>query len=306
MMNTEEIKQTLINTREARSPGKPLKDNTLNNNTKMVLKLQSQMSDPNWLYDIDGIEKVIESYSTSTKKNYLSLVLQMVHSSDKEDYKNELVKKIQFHSQVKNSNEKQNIISPKKQEQKSMTMDDIDKLIELLLDNNNLKDAMILHILKVFPIRAEVGTLKLISKYRYDKIKGTMPKENYLVRNKNSLILSRNNYKTAEVYGRKEDKITGHLKEMLLDYIENNMGAGESVFGYSEQELSKRLSYISQKYIGTSLSVNAIAKINIEDGLTKIQDKDPMVRVNKIKSYLEKVGEIRGTSVQVLFNNYIN
>jgi len=306
MMNTEEIKQTLINTREARSPGKPLKDNTLNNNTKMVLKLQSQMSDPNWLYDIDGIEKVIESYSTSTKKNYLSLVLQMVHSSDKEDYKNELVKKIQFHSQVKNSNEKQNIISPKKQEQKSMTMDDIDKLIELLLDNDNLKDAMILHILKVFPIRAEVGTLKLISKYRYDKIKGTMPKENYLVRNKNSLILSRNNYKTAEVYGRKEDKITGHLKEMLLDYIENNMGAGESVFGYSEQELSKRLSYVSQKYIGTSLSVNAIAKINIEDGLTKIQDKDPMVRVNKIKSYLEKVGEIRGTSVQVLFNNYIN
>ena len=306
MMNSEEIKQTLINTREARSPGKPLKENTLNNNTKMVLKLQSQMSDPNWLYNIDEIEKVIESYSTSTKKNYLSLVLQMVHNSDKEDYKNELVKKIQFHSQVKNSNEKQNIISPKKQEQKSMTMDDIDKLIELLLDNNNVKDAMILHILKVFPIRAEVGTLKLISKYRYDKIKGTMPKENYLVRNKNSLIFSRNNYKTAEVYGRKEDKITGHLKEMLLDYIENNMGAGESVFGYTEQELSKRLSYISQKYIGTSLSVNAIAKINIEDGLTKIQDKDPMVRVNKIKSYLEKVGEIRGTSVQILFNNYIN
>ena len=305
-MNSEEIKQTLINTREARSPGKPLKDNTLNNNTKMVLKLQSQMSDPNWLYDIDGIEKVIESYSTSTKKNYLSLVLQMVHSSDKESYKNELVKKIQFHSQVKNSNEKNNIISEKKQEQKSMTMDDIDKLIELLLDNDNLKDAMILHILKVFPIRAEVGTLKLISKYRYDKIKGQLPKENYLVRNKNSLILSRNNYKTAEVYGRKEDKITGHLKEMLLDYIENNMGAGESVFGYTEQELSKRLSYISQKYLGTSLSVNAIAKINIEDGLTKIQDKDPMVRVNKIKSYLEKVGEIRGTSVQVLFNNYIN
>ncbi len=305
-MNSEEIKQTLINTREARSPGKPLKDNTLNNNTKMVLKLQSQMSDPNWLYDIDGIEKVIESYSTSTKKNYLSLVLQMVHSSDKESYKNELVKKIQFHSQVKNSNEKNNIISEKKQEQKSMTMDDIDKLIELLLDNDNLKDAMILHILKVFPIRAEVGTLKLISKYRYDKIKGQLPKENYLVRNKNSLILSRNNYKTAEVYGRKEDKITGHLKEMLLDYIENNMGAGESVFGYSEQELSKRLSYISQKYLGTSLSVNAIAKINIEDGLTKIQDKDAMVRVNKIKSYLEKVGEIRGTSVQVLFNNYIN
>ncbi len=306
MMNSEEIKQTLINTREARSPGKPLKENTLNNNTKMVLKLQSQMSDPNWLYNIDEIEKVIESYSTSTKKNYLSLVLQMVHSSDNESYKNELVKKIQFHSQVKNSNEKQNIISPKKQEQKSMTMDDIDKLIELLVDNNNVKDAMILHILKVFPIRAEVGTLKLISKYRYDKIKGTMPKENYLIRNKNSLILSRNNYKTAEVYGRKEDKITGHLKEMLLDYIENNMGAGESVFGYTEQELSKRLSYISQKYIGTSLSVNAIAKINIEDGLTKIQDKDAMVRVNKIKSYLEKVGEIRGTSVQVLFNNYIN
>jgi len=306
MMNSEEIKQTLINTREARSPGKPLKDNTLNNNTKMIMKLQSQMSDPNWLYNIDEIEKVIESYSTSTKKNYLSLVLQMVHSSDKEDYKKLLVEKIQFHSQIKNSNEKNNIISEKKQEQKSMTMDDIDKLIELLVENKINKDAMILHILKVFPIRAEVGTLKLISKYRYDKIKGTMPTENYLVRNKNSLMMSRNNYKTADVYGRKEHKITGHLKEMLLDYIENHMGAGESVFGYTEQELSKRLSYISQKYLGTSLSVNAIAKINIEDGLRKINNKDPIVRVNKIKSYLEKVGEIRGTSVQVLFNNYIN
>ncbi len=305
-MNTEEIKQTLINTREARNPGKPLKENTLNNNTKMIMKLQSQMSDPNWLYDINQIEKVIESYSTSTKKNYLSLVLQMVHSYDKEDYKKLLVEKIQFHSQVKSSNEKNNIISEKKQEQKSMTMEDIDKLIELLVENKINKDAMILHILKVFPIRAELSTLKLISKYRYDKIKGTMPKENYIVRNKNSLILSRNNYKTAEVYGRKEHKITGHLKEMLLDFIENDMDSGESLFGYSEQELSKRLSYISQKYIGTSLSVNAIAKITIEHGLRKINDKDPIVRVNKIKSYLEKVSEIRGTSVQVLFDNYIN
>ena len=305
-MNTEEIKQTLINTREARNPGKPLKENTLNNNTKMIMKLQSQMSDPNWLYDINQIEKVIESYSTSTKKNYLSLVLQMVHSYDKEDYKKLLVEKIQFHSQVKSSNEKNNIISEKKQEQKSMTMEDIDKLIELLVNDKINKDAMILHILKVFPIRAELSTLKLISKYRYDKIKGTMPKENYIVRNKNSLILSRNNYKTAEVYGRKEHKITGHLKEMLLDFIENDMDSGESLFGYSEQELSKRLSYISQKYIGTSLSVNAIAKITIEHGLRKINDKDPIVRVNKIKSYLEKVSEIRGTSVQVLFDNYIN
>ena len=305
-MDSEQVKQTLINTREARSPGKPLKDNTLNNNTKMIMKLQSQMSDPNWLYNIDEIEKVIESYSTSTKKNYLSLVLQMVHSSDKEDYKKLLVEKIQFHSQVKINNEKNNILSAKKQEQKSITIDDIDKLISLLFNDLNVKDAIILHILKVFPIRAEVGTLKLISKYRYDKIKGQLPKENYLVRNKNSLILSRNNYKTADIYGRKEHRITGNLKGMLLGFIEEYMESGEYLFGYSEQELSKRLSYVSQKYIGTSLSVNAIAKITIEHGLKQIKDKDEMVRVNKIKKYLEKVGEIRGTSVQVLFDNYIN
>ena len=35
MMDSEQVKNTLIATREARSPNNPLKENTLNNNTKM-------------------------------------------------------------------------------------------------------------------------------------------------------------------------------------------------------------------------------------------------------------------------------
>ncbi len=63
------------------------------------------------------------------------------------------------------------------------------------------------------------------------------------------------------------------------------------------------------KKIGEGVCGDVFLKDNIaikSIPLKKINDKDPMVRVNKIKSYLEKVGEIRGTSVQVLFNNYIN
>lgn len=305
-MNSEDIKQTLIKTREARSPGNPLKENTLNNNTKMVLKLQSQMNDPNWLLNLEGIEKVIESYSTSTKKNYLSLVLQMVHHTAQGWYKDKLVERIQHYSKIKIDNEKNNIISEKKQEQKSMSISDIDKLISILLEEKQMKEVVILHILREFPIRAEVGTLQLISKYRYDKIKGELPKENYIVRNRNSLTLSRNNYKTAEVYGRKEHKITGRLKDILLDYIENHMGSGNGLFEYTEQELSKRLGYVSQKHLGTTLSVNAIAKIMIEHHLTKITDKDPMKRIHKVKDYLQKVSDIRGTGLQTLYDNYIN
>jgi len=300
MMDSEQVKNTLIATREARSPNNPLKENTLNNNTKMIMKLQGQMGDPNWLYDINQIETVIDKYSTSTKKNYLSLVLQMVHSSDDEEYKKLLISKIQFHSQVKINNEKNNILSAKKQEQKGMTMSDIDKVVSL----TDPREAVILQILQVFPIRAEVGTLKLITKYRYDKIKGTLPKENYIVRNGKSLMLSRNNYKTADIYGRKEHRITGKLKDIILEYIDTI--DGDNLFGYTEQELSKRLGYITNKILSITLSVNAIDKITIEHGLKQIKDKDEMVRVNKIKKYLEKVGEIRGTSVQVLFDNYIN
>ena len=86
------------------------------------------------------------------------------------------------------------------------------------------------------------------------------------------------------------------------------MEKGDSLFNYDHHATSKRLHYITNKYLGTPLSVNAITKINIEHNLKKINDGegDAMSKVYKIKAFLEEVSDIRGTSIGGLFDSYIN
>ena len=293
-------------------------EKTLNNNTKMILKLQSMIgSSEDWYYQLDKIKDVLESneYAVSTRRNYISLCLQLILydqlilEKPVENIASEFIEEVKSLEKTKKSNQKNNIISEKKQEQKKFTYTQLNDLVVSLHNDNLVKDAVMIMILMVYPIRAEVGTLQLISKYKYDKIKGTMPEANYIVKNKDSLVLSRNDYKTAEHYGRKEHKISDFiLKNALLKYISDYMGKGDSLFNLTHQECSKRLSYITSKYLGTPLSVNAIAKITIEHNLKKINEGegDAMGKINKVKSYLEKVSDIRGTSLQVLFDSYIN
>ena len=136
-----------------------------------------------------------------------------------------------------------------------------------------------------------------------------MPKANYIVRNKDSLVMSRNDYKTASQYGRKEHRITDFiLKPAILEYLTEYMGKGDKLFELDHQQTSKRLSYITSKYLGTPLSVNAITKICIEHKLRRINEGegDAMKKINETKKYLEEVSQIRGTSLQILFDSYIN
>jgi hypothetical protein len=316
-MEASQITQQLTELSQKRFNRVPA-EKTLANNTKMILKLQSMVGpSEDWYYQLAKIKDILESnqYAVSTRRNYLSLCLQcilydqLILNKPVESIAGEFIEEVKALEQTKRTNQKNNIISEKKQEQKQFTFTDLNELNVKLRADGLHRDALMIMILMVYPIRAEVGTLQLISKYKYDKIKGTMPIANYIVKNKSSLVLSRNDYKTSKQYGRKEHRITNDiLKYGLIDYIENHMEKGDSLFNYNHQETTKRLSYITNKYLGTPLSVNAIAKITIEHNLKKVNDKegDAMTKVNKMKAYLEEVSDIRGTSLQVLFDSYIN
>lgn len=317
-MEASQITQQLTELSQKRFNRVPA-EKTLANNTKMILKLQTMIGDDkeDWYYQLAKIKELLEShqYAVSTRRNYLSLCLQLILydqlilNKPVENIASEFIEEVKSLEKTKKTNEKNNIISEKKMAQKEITYKELNDLVMMLRDHKLFGDALIIMILMVYPIRAEVGTLQLISKYKYNKIKETMPEANYIVRNKDSLVMSRNDYKTASQYGRKEHRITDFiLKPAILEYLNEYMDKGDSLFNYDHQATSKRLHYITNKYLGTPLSVNAITKICIEHKLRRINEGegDAMKKINETKKYLEEVSEIRGTSLQILFDNYIN
>ena len=232
-MEASQITQQLTELSQKRFNRVPA-EKTLANNTKMILKLQSMVGpSEDWYYQLAKIKDILESnqYAVSTRRNYLSLCLQcilydqLILNKPVENIASEFIQEVQSLEKTKRNNQKNNIISEKKQEQKQFTFTDLNELNVKLRADGLHADALMIMILMVYPIRAEVGTLQLISKYKYDKIKGTMPVANYIVKNKKSLVLSRNDYKTAYLYGRKEHTITNDIvKYGLEDYFEKSHG----------------------------------------------------------------------------------
>ena len=316
-MEASQINQILTEVSQKR--GRVLKDNTLNNNTKMILKLQTMVGEDreDWYYQLAKIKEILEGhqYAVSTRRNYISMCLQLILydqlilGKPVENILQEFIDEVQSLENIKKSNQKNNIISDKKMVQKEFTFKDLDQLVGKLRNDKLFGDALMIMILMVYPIRAEIGTFELISKYKYNKIKDSLPVANYIVRNKDSLVMSRNDYKTVKQYGRKEHRITDFiLKPAILEFITEHMKAGDKLFNLDHQQTSKRLFYITSKYLGSPLSVNSITKICIEHKLRRLNEKegDAIKKINEIKAYLETVSDIRGTSLQVLFDSYIN
>ena len=297
---------------------------TIKNNSLMVMKMLENFNKPvstiKDLLDDKEVAEYLKDKSVSTKKNYylilrdIAIYDKIVNGSDNDKVIDEFYKKVGALDQSKKTDEAKGKMSEKKTIKMELTDADIETLLKLLKENGLHKEFVIFSILNQYPYRAEIATLKLISLKEYNQLKktNTLGKTNYLINGTRKMSISRGDYKTAETYGRIETEMTGNAKKVLKEYIKsNNITDGQSLFGLTNDELVKRLSYITNKYLKVSLSVNSLAKLTIRRNiiaLHKTEQYKSAVETEKTrmdKAVMEQLAQIRGTSTEILYNSYL-
>tara|TARA_R100000541_G_scaffold57261_1_gene67195 strand:- start:130 stop:1134 length:1005 start_codon:yes stop_codon:yes gene_type:complete len=316
-------------------------DKTLNNNSLMIIKLMKALNITDdkidFIYDTESIDKYLQDKSVSTKRNYYSVILSLVNYDkyiNKKDNQDTIIKyqnKINSLEKIKKTNESKGIMNDKKTEKLDITNTDMNKFMKTLLDNGLMKDYVIMTILNQYPIRAEISNVKFIDLKSYNKLKKDNKLKdnyetqhntniidflqtnlNYIVYGSKKIILSRADYKTSKMYGRLEDDITGKAKSVLKKYIiDNKFSNGDSLFDMTNDELTKRLFYISNKYLNTPLSVNSIAKLTIRNMIDSMKKskkyKEATTPQQTImdKQLIQYISKVRGTSFDGIWNSYV-
>jgi len=297
---------------------------TIKNNSLMIMKMLENFKKPvsniDNLMDDKEINEYLKEKSVSTKKNYylilrdIAIYDKIVNGRKNDKIIDEFYKKVGALDKSKKTDEAKGKMDEKKTIKMDLTDADIETLLKLLKENGHHKEFVIFSILNQYPFRAEIATLKLISLKEYNKLKKTnaLGKNNYLINGTRKMSISRGEFKTAETYGRIETEMTGNAKRVLKDFIKsNNITEGQSLFGFTNDEMIKRLSYITNKYLKVSLSVNSLAKLTIRRNITalhKTEQYKSAVETEKARmdrAVMEQLAGIRGTSTEILYNSYL-
>lgn len=303
---------------------------TLNMNSSMILKLFRYFNTKNkdtpytnyqFIYEVKEIEDYLKDMSVSTQRNYYSVILSLVNydkhfkNMKNDNYIELYVDKIKTNEAKKKDNESKGIMNDKKTEKLDITNEDMNNFMKTLLKNGLMKEYVIMTILNQYPIRAEISNVKFIDLKTYNKMKKNKDfvnnNTNYIVYGSKKILLSRGDYKTFKIYGRLENEMTGKAKSVLNKYIkDNDFKNGDSLFDMTNDTLTKRLFYISNKYLNIPLSVNSIAKLTIRNMLEDIKQTEEYKKntTNHIllqNQVVNKVAKIRGTSAQMIYNSYV-
>ena len=296
--------------------GRTVKDNTVKNNAKMIKKIVAGTKEKVWL-DASATEEWVESptnsFSKTTKRNYYSVMLAMANwekeFSDGVDMIDEIidgyVTKIKDLEKQIVADKQARKVSDKKMEQQ-VAPDMIYDIIQGLRENKHYIEALIMDILMKYPYRAEVGTLHYMKLMDYKKMVKNVGgiknlQKNYMVVGSNKMFVSRSDYKTFTTYGTILNDINDkQLAKKIRKFIkDNNLSSGMSMFGFSSnQELSRRLAYLTNKIAGISLGPAAIVKIQLSNH--KLTD------MAEVADFLKESSRIRGTALNVLQDVYLH
>jgi hypothetical protein len=269
---------------------------------------EDEVKDTNFLDDYDKINEVLKTIKPPNRKNYYSIILILLNDKkDTELYEKYNKDKMQNNLFLKNQKEDINVINSASQQEKIISIEEYDKLIDLTgKDPKYRMDNLIFNILRYYPIRNEIGSFKMITLEMFNKhIKNNIElKDNFIVIGKRKIIMFRTKYKTANKYGNLENEIKEKdLKKSIRDYIYDfNKGEGDYLFlnnndeAYSNDALSLRLANTSNKAIGVKLSTSSIFKILLANkkGSTK-----------EITDYIVKMSRIRPTNAETVMQNYV-
>lgn len=315
----KEVKETDFTNVGYKHPARTLKDNTLTNNARLIKKMiDSNPTKKTPIYRrVDDLREWLDSsgFSIPTKRNYMQLAHEMtLYDATKlpaplqknleiglnPTLKYQITLIDEYESQIQEAKGKREVSEKKKEQQVSTSF--IYDVIEGLRANKHEAEALIMDILMLYPYRAEVGTLNLQSLESYSKLKKKGGKlGNYLVVGKRKMMVSRSDYKTSDQYGMIENEITDKdLKKKIRDYIEKyGILENQQVFGYTDnQDVSKKLGYLTKKISGISLGPAAIVKVMLSNS--------PFKDLAEAADFLKEMSRIRGTSLSTLQDVYLH
>ena len=133
--------------------------------------------------------------------------------------------------------------------------------------------------LSQYPLRNDLAGMKYISKTDYNKLTDDDKKNgNFLVKQKNKLMIILNEYKTSRRYGEKIIELNWEITKIMKFYIRvMNKEIGDVLFTNSRGNpitrngISQLLIKTSKKYLGKSISTTMIRKIVVSDKFADIK-----------------------------------
>jgi hypothetical protein len=292
---------------------RPLANSTINvyyhnlNLLHRISKTELPVTNPEWIkenFDVI-IDYITTSYNVPTRKNLYSALLALLYT-DYENYSTRIKILVQTTKQNYNNIEVDNKININENIlEKVIPKQEYFNFILKLKDLPEYKrEYVLLLLINQLYCRNEIATLILTNKSTYSRLDSDKQKlSNWVVlSNKNrSVHIIRHVYKTSATHGTLEHEITGAAKTALLSLIKNyDKHINDLVFNFTENQLSQRLAYISDKLIGIKLSTSSIVKILIS---SFVNNKSNTTEI--ITEFLKDVSERRGTSFNVLLSSYV-
>jgi hypothetical protein len=281
-----------------------IKDSSLIAYVNQLTKLKSLFNAKNYGFILEP-EKVYKKLDESvksdlTKKNYISPIMILLRTQG-DEYKDLIEIYNQKIKQISEDYKKQNnegVIS-EKQKPNFISYSELEKYIKKIKnDITPLKKAtfissqdrdlfqiyMILEFLIRYPLRNDLSGMKLLTKTEFNKLKEKT--ENYLVKEKNKMIVYLYEYKTNKTYGEIKFEIDKSMKTIFNMYIKRlDLKNGDYLLQQvrdkslplSPNKLSQMLINSSQKYIDKNISTTMIRKIVVSEKFSKYKDEQQLL-----------------------------
>ena len=326
-MNTQQQNQ-LINLEQVIRETKPeLKDSSINvyitNLSKLYKYVMNTHDDEietlDFIFNLPKIDKFLEKKSLKTKANYYNNVITLYkYLIELKKVNNPQINNLYIEVQQRKSGYNYDIKKKtiennksKTKQEKIITMNEYNKFVNVLFERGHIQDYIIYKLLSIMPFRNEIATLLKMTPRQYkDLSKEEKRTKNYILldRKGEKFYFIRNDYKTANKYGTIKTIFEKEHNEKfyteLLDWFNHSTteylftkDEGKSDSPYRTQDISARLGYISNKYLGIGLSTSDIFKVIIAN----YKGGEMADYINFIK---EK-GRIRGTDVNTIIDHYV-
>ena len=273
-----------------------IKDNTIASYITYINKLYRIINDTNnkpteyeWLADVDTIQKSIQTYQSTTRKNILNAIVVALGALDKDE---SLIKTF---SNLRDSEHKHyekmvtNHEKSEKQKQNWIELSEIDAILKRLRRGANeiysgkklyhrkkdyplLQQYITLLTYRNIPMRNDLANMRVVTPQEYDALtEEQQDKNNYLVGGiRKPYYFQINDYKTKKTFGKKKIDIPPILNKEIRRWLKYNdsgffLTNASGRAPINPNGITKLLTTLFQEQTGKSISTSMIRHIYLSD-----------------------------------------